>query len=171
MTVTGNQEFVISRVFDAPRDVVFKAFTDPERMKHWWGPKGFAVVKSEMDLRVDGVYHYCLRAPDGALMWGKFIYREIVPPERVVFINSFSNEQGGTTHHPMMPDWPLEMMSTILFEDVENGKTKFTVKWSPHNASEKERVTFAGGHASMTQGWSGTFDQLAAHLARARKKI
>ena len=97
----AGQEFVISRVFDAPRDLVFAAFTDPERMKHWWGPKGFTVVKSEMDLRPGGVYHYCLRAPDGAAMWGKFVYREIVAPERVVLINSFSDEQGGTTHHPM----------------------------------------------------------------------
>jgi uncharacterized protein YndB with AHSA1/START domain len=71
-------EFTISRVFDAPRDLVFKAFTDPEHMKHWWGPKGFTVIKSEMDLRVGGIYHYDLRGPDGSTMWGKFVYREIL---------------------------------------------------------------------------------------------
>ena len=80
MATTAGQEFVISRVFEAPRDLVFKAFTDPEKLKHWWGPKGFTVVKSQMDLRVGGIYHYCLRAPDGALIWGKFVYREIVAP-------------------------------------------------------------------------------------------
>ena len=164
----AGQGFVISRVFDAPRDLVFAAFTDPERMKHWWGPKGFTVVKSEMDLRPGGVYHYCLRAPDGAAMWGKFVYREIVAPERVVLINSFSDEQGGTTHHPMMITWPLEMLSVFTFEDMGNGKSKFTVRWSPHNSSEEERSTFAKGHASMTQGWTGTLDQLTAYLAQKR---
>ncbi len=164
MLATKDQDFTISRIFDAERDIVFKAFTDPQRMKHWWGPKGFTVEKSEMDLRPGGIYHYCLRAPDGAPMWGKFVYREIVPPERVVLINSFSDEQGGTTHHPMMPTWPLEMLSIFLFEEMGKGKTKFTVKWSPHNASEEERATFAAGHASMTEGWSGTFEQLAAYL-------
>lgn len=168
MTATGNQEFVISRVLDAPRDVVFKAFTDPEHMKHWWGPKGFTVVKSDMDLRVGGIYHYCLQAPDGSPMWGKFVYREIAPPERVVLISSFSDERGGTTRHPMTPTWPLEMISTMLFEETGKAKTKFTVKWSPHNASEEERATFAAGHASMNQGWSGTFEQLAAYLARGK---
>ena len=164
MSEAQNQEFVISRVFDAPREIVFAAFTDPERMKHWWGPKGFTVVKSEMDLRPGGIYHYCLRAPDGALMWGKFVYREITPPERVVLINSFSDEQGGITHHPMATTWPLEMLSTFLLEEVEKGQTKFTVRWSPHNSSEEERATFAKGHASMTQGWSGTMEQLQAYL-------
>jgi len=137
-------------------------------MKHWWGPKGFTVVKSDMDLRVGGIYHYCLQAPDGSPMWGKFVYREIAPPERVVLISSFSDERGGTTRHPMTPTWPLEMISTMLFEETGKAKTKFTVKWSPHNASEEERATFAAGHASMNQGWSGTFEQLAAYLARGK---
>ncbi len=167
MTASTGQEFVIARVFDAPRDVVFKAFTDPERMKHWWGPKGFTVIKSEMDLRVGGIYHYALRGPDGSIIWGKFVYREISAPGRIVLINSFSDEQGGTTHHPMMAAWPLEMLSIFTFEDAGSGKTRFTVNWSPHNSSEKERATFAAGHASMNQGWSGTFDQLAAYLAKA----
>ena len=160
-------DFVISRVFDAPRDLVFAAFTDAERMKHWWGPKGFTVVKSEMDLRPGGIYHYCLRAPDGSAMWGKFVYREISAPARIVLINSFSDEQGGTTHHPMMITWPLEMLSVFTFEDAGGGKTRFTVTWSPHNSSEEERATFAAGHASMKGGWSGTMDQLAAYLATA----
>ena len=168
MTVTAGQEFTISRVFDAPRDLVFKAFTDDERMKHWWGPKGFTVVKSEMDLRIGGIYHYCLRAPDGALIWGKFVYREIVPPERIVLISSFSDEAGGTTHHPMMATWPLEMHSIFLFEE-QAAKTKFTITWSPHNSTDEERAAFARGHASMMQGWTGTLEQLAAYLANSRE--
>ncbi|MGQ0484767.1 MAG: SRPBCC family protein [Hyphomicrobiales bacterium] len=166
----SDREFVISRVFDAPRDLVFKAFTEAERMQHWWGPKGFIVVKSAMDLRPGGFYHFCLKGPDGALMWGKFVYREIVAPERIVWINSFSDEARNVTHHPMSPTWPLEMLSTALFEEDGKARTKVTLKWSPHNSDEAGRATFAAGHASMNQGWSGTFEQLAAYLATARER-
>src|SRR5215213_8710895 len=163
---TENIDFVISRTFDAPRDLVWKAFTEPERMKHWWGPKGFTVIASKMDFRPGGTYHYGMRAPDGSQMWGKFVYREISPPERMVLINSFSDEAGGVTRHPMAPTWPLEMLSVFSFEE-EGGKTRFTVRWTPLNAGEEERATFAVGHASMTQGWGGTLDKLAAYLAKA----
>jgi uncharacterized protein YndB with AHSA1/START domain len=168
MSAAEGQEFIISRVFDAPRDLVFRAFTEPERMKHWWGPKGFVVVKLEMDLRPGGIQHYGLRGPDGAIIWGKSVYREIVAPQRIVLINSFSDEAGNIAHHPMSPTWPLEMLSTFLFDEVEKTRTKLTVKWSPHNSDEAGRATFAAGHASMKQGWTGTLDQLAAYLAKTR---
>jgi uncharacterized protein YndB with AHSA1/START domain len=82
-------------------------------------------------------------------------------------VNSFSDEAGGITHHPMSPTWPLEMLTVFSFEDL-GGKTKFTVNWSPLNATEEERATFAAGHASMTQGWTGTLEQLEAYLAKAK---
>jgi uncharacterized protein YndB with AHSA1/START domain len=160
------QEFVITRVFDAPRELVWKAFTEPQRMKEWWGPKGVTITRSEMDLRPGGSYHYAMRTPDGNTMWGKFVYREITPPSRMVFVSSFSDEAGGVTRHPMAPTWPLEMLSMFSFEE-EGGKTRFTVRWSPLNASEEERAAFAAGHASMQQGWGGTLDKLAAFLAKA----
>jgi uncharacterized protein YndB with AHSA1/START domain len=160
------QEFVITRVFDAPRELVWKAFTEPQRMKEWWGPKGVTITRSEMDLRPGGSYHYAMRTPDGNTMWGKFVYREITPPSRMVFVSSFSDEAGGVTRHPMAPTWPLEMLSIFSFEE-EGGKTRFTVRWSPLNASEEERAAFAAGHASMQQGWGGTLDKLAAFLATA----
>ena len=162
----NTQEFVISRVFDAPRDLVWQAFTDPERMKQWWGPKGVTVVHSKMDLRPGGTYHYAMRTPDGTVMWGKFVYREITPPSRIVFVNSFSDEAGGVTRHPMAPNWPLQMLSAFTFE-AEGAKTRFTVKWSPLNATDEEKATFAAGHGSMQQGWSGTLEQLEAYLAKA----
>src|SRR5262245_42152996 len=163
-----SEEFVISRVLDAPRELVWKCFTDPEHMKHWWGPKGFIVKVSKMALRVGGTYHYCLQGPDGALMWGKMVYREISPRDRIVLISSFSDEAGGVTRHPMAPTWPLEMFSIFTFEDQPGGKTRFTVRWSPHDASEEERETFEAGRDSMRQGWGGTLDQLEAYLARAK---
>jgi uncharacterized protein YndB with AHSA1/START domain len=162
----SNQDFVITRIFDAPRDLVWKAFTDPQHMKQWWGPKGFTVIASKMDLRPGGTYHYGMKAPDGSAMWGKFVYREVVPPERMVFINSFSDEAGGITRHPMAPTWPLEMLSTFTFEEAPGGKTKLTIRWSPHNATDEERKTFDAGHDSMRQGWGGTLEQLTAYLAK-----
>src|ERR1051326_3641549 len=101
--ITADEPFVITRAFDAPRELVWKAFTDPERMKHWWGPKGFTVIASKMDLRPGGIYHYGMKAPDGSAMWGKFVFREVAAPERMVFINSFSDEAGGISRHPMAP--------------------------------------------------------------------
>ncbi|HEY6831269.1 MAG TPA: SRPBCC domain-containing protein [Pseudolabrys sp.] len=163
-----SKDFVISRILHAPRDLVWKVFTDPERMRQWWGPKGFKVIASKMDLRPGGTYHYGLEAPDGKPMWGKFVYREITPPERMVFINSFSDEAGGVTRHPMAPNWPLEMLSTFTFEELEGGKTKITVRWTAHNASEDERKVFDSSFDSMNQGWGGTMEQLAAYLATAK---
>jgi uncharacterized protein YndB with AHSA1/START domain len=109
-----------------------------------------------------------MQMPDGLVMWGRQVYREIVPPEKLVFIGSFSDEKGGLGRHPLAPAWPLELYSVYTFEELPGGKTKFTVRWSPHNAVEEERKTFDAGHASMNQGWSGTMDQLEGYLAKAR---
>jgi uncharacterized protein YndB with AHSA1/START domain len=119
-----------------------------------------------MDLRPNGVYHYCLRAPDGNDLWGKWVLREIAAPERLVWINSFSDEAGNVTRHPMSPSWPLEMLSTLTLAE-DQGRTTLTVRWAPHAATEAERKTFEAGHASMQQGWTGTLDQLAGYLAKA----
>jgi uncharacterized protein YndB with AHSA1/START domain len=162
------KEFTISRVLDAPRDLVWTCFTDPAHMKGWWGPKGFTVIHSKMDLRVGGTYHYGMTSPTGQPMWGKFVFREIKPPERMVFISSFSDEQGGTTRHPGHMSWPLEMHSTFTFEEQPDGKTRFTVRWAPHNATAEERKTFEDGMTSMNAGWSGTLEQLEAYLAKAK---
>jgi uncharacterized protein YndB with AHSA1/START domain len=157
--------FVISRTFDVPRDTLWKCLTDPERMRQWWGPKGVTIIASKMDLRPGGTYHYGMRTGDGKEMWGKFVYREITPPERLVFVSAFSDETGGLTRHPLAPSWPIEMLS--MFSLVEaGGKTTFTVTWSPLNPTPEERATFDSGHDSMKQGWTGTMEQLAAYLGK-----
>lgn len=159
--------FVISRVFDAPRDRVWKSWTEAERLKQWWGPKGFVVTHCKIDLRPGGIMHYCLRMPDGGEMWGRFVYREIVKPERLVWVNSFSDKDGGVTVHPMSPTWPREMLSTATFEE-QGGKTKLTVQWIPLDTStDLERKTFEDGRESMKMGWTGTMDQFAEYLAKA----
>ena len=167
-TVAPGREFVISRVFDAPRDLVWKCFTDPEHMKQWWGPKGASIVQSKIDLRPGGTYHYAMKVAEGPVMWGKMLYREIVPKEKLVFINSFSDEKGGVARHPMAPTWPLEMLSTFTFDEEPGGKTKVTIRWAAYNASEEERKTFDTSHDSMRMGWGGTMEQLAAYLAKAQ---
>jgi uncharacterized protein YndB with AHSA1/START domain len=160
--------FEITRVFDAPREQVWKAWTDPERLKHWWGPKGFTVHTCKVDLRPGGTFLYGMKTPDGADMWGKFVYRKIEAPKRLEFIVSFSDPKGGITRHPWSEHWPLQTMSTVTFEEQGKDKTKVTVRWTPHEASEIERKTFDEGRASMQQGWGGTFDQFAGYLAKAR---
>lgn len=161
-----DEAFVITRVVDAPRSRVWKAWTDAKELKKWWGPKGFEVVSTKVDLKPGGIFHYLLRSPNGQEMWGKFVYREIVPEERLVFISSFSDENVGETRHPLAPDWPLRMLSTVTFTE-KAGKTTITVRWLPFEATQKERDTFEAGRDSMKAGWTGTFERLDAYLANA----
>ena len=162
-----NDEFTISRVYDAPRERVWQAWTEPERLKRWWGPKGFTIHTCKVDLRPGGVFLYGMHAPDGTDVWGRFVYREIVKPERLVFIVSFSDPKGGVTRNPWNADWPLETLSTVLFAE-HGAETTVTIQWRPQNATDSERKTFAEGRDSMQQGWTGTLDQLAAHLSISR---
>jgi uncharacterized protein YndB with AHSA1/START domain len=164
---TDSPDFVISRVFNAPRALVWQCFTDEKHMA-WWGPKGVDVVVSKIDLRPGGMHHYAMKPPAGQLMWGRQVYREIVAPERLVFVNSFSDENAGLTRHPMAPTWPIELLTVVTFEEQPGGKTKLTVRWSPINPNAEEQKTFDAGHDSMRGGWGGTFDKLAAYLANMR---
>jgi len=159
------REFTISRTFDASRQSVWQALTEPDRMQQWFSPKGFTSRATRLELRPGGTYHYCLSSPDGHEMWGKMVYREINAPERFVYINSFSNAEGGLTRHPMSTSWPLEMLSTFTLTE-KDGQTILTLTWTPHNASAEEIKTFETSHAGMNQGWTGTLDQLAAYLAK-----
>jgi uncharacterized protein YndB with AHSA1/START domain len=161
---SGARAFVISRSFDASRELLWKALTEPQRMAQWWGPKGFPVASAKMDFRPGGRYLYALKTPDGGAMWGRFVYRDIKEPSRIVLVNSFSDETGGVTRHPMSASWPLEMLSVFELES-EGNRTTLTIRWLPINSTEEERATFAGAMDSITQGWSGTFDQLADYLA------
>jgi uncharacterized protein YndB with AHSA1/START domain len=160
-----SRAFVISRVFDAPRDLVWKAHSELECLKHWWGPKGFTWVTGTLDFRPGGMFHYGMRSPNGQEMWGRFVYREIVKPERMVYVVSFSDPKGGQTRHFMSPEWPLEMLNTATFTE-EGGKTTLTIRSVAINASAHERKTFEDGFKSMEGGYTGTLDQLATYLAK-----
>ena len=152
------QELVIIRVFDAPRQLVWKAWTEPEHFMRWWGPKDFTAPFCQMDLRVGGKYLNCMRSPDGKDYWSTGVYREIVPMERLVFTDSFADENGNVipaTHYGFESDFPLEMLVTVTFED-EGDKTKVTLKHTGLPAGKIGEQTEAG--------WNESFDKLAQNL-------
>ena len=157
-------EFRITRVFDAPRDLVWAAHCDPAHLAHWWGPKGFDLRIAALDFRPGGRFHYAMVAPGGFEMWGRFTYLEIQAPERLVWINSFADAQGGLIRHPMSADWPLLMRITVTFTEAD-GKTTLDLRSVAHDASEAECRVFEAGFESMTGGFSGTYDKLADYLA------
>jgi uncharacterized protein YndB with AHSA1/START domain len=97
-------------------------------------------------------------------MWGKWIFREILPPEKIVLVNTFSNKHGNPIRHPYIPNWPLEMLTTTTFAESD-GKTELKIVWLPIHANRIEQKTFDSMHNEMTQGWNGTLDQLTAYLA------
>ena len=165
LTQTKTGDFVITRVFDAPPDLLWKCLTEPERMKEWSGPKGSVIVAAKMDLRVGGIYHGAMRGPDGKVIWAKFVYREVVPPRRLVWEHSFSDEAGGLTRHPLSPSWPLRLLTTVTLQDAPGGKTSLALTWSPLDASPQEQSTFGAAHESMHDGWGGSFERLDAYLA------
>ena len=160
----GDKPFVISRTFAAPREMVWRAWTDPAHLMRWFGPTGCTMPVCKLDLRPGGTCLYCLLTPDGSEMWGKWTFREITPPERLVLIQCFSDAQGGVTTHPMAPTWPRETLSTTTFSE-RDGKTTVEINWRVWDGTEGEHSTFDGAHDSMRQGWGGTLERLAAYLA------
>ena len=142
-------ELTIKRVFDAPRELVYACWTEEEHMKHWFFPKDFTVPFSQADIREGGRYRSCLRAPDGTDNWVGGVYKELNPPERIVFTHAWQDEAGNSDH---------ETTVTITLKDLGGGRTQLTF----HQAfflSEASR----DGHAG---GWNETFDYLEAYLAR-----
>jgi len=158
---TSEEALVIERVFDAPRELVWRAWTEPEHFMRWWGPKGFTTPFCKIDLRVGGVYLNCMRSPEGQDYWSTGVYREIVAPEKIVCTDSFADEKGNivpASHYGMSGDWPLEMLVTVTFEEYE-GKTKMTLKHVGLPAGENRDMAGAG--------WNESFDKLADYLAKA----
>jgi uncharacterized protein YndB with AHSA1/START domain len=159
--------FVTTRVYDAPRERVWQAWTEAERLKQWFSPRDFKTISNKLELRPGGMYHYHLRMPDGGELWGKWTFREIVKPEKLVFVNSFSDEKGGTARHPMSPNWPRQLLTIVTFEE-QGAKTKLSVSWQPLDATDLENQTFEAGRDSMKQGWAGTLDNLLAYLEKGK---
>jgi len=161
-TKSVEQELIITRIFDAPRELVWKAWTDPERVKRWWGPKNFTAPVSKIDLRVGGTYLNCMRSPEGKDYWSTGVYREIVEPSLLVCTDSFADEKGKVvpaSHYGMEGDWPLELRISITFEET-GGKTTMTLRHEGIPAGQMSELTEAG--------WNESFDKLAEYLAKGR---
>ena len=150
----------IMRMFNAPRERVWKAWTDPEDIKRWWGPKNFTVPFAENDFCVEGKYLMAMRSPDGKDFWSTGTYKEIVPMERVKLTDSFADEEGNVvsaSYYGMSGDFPLELPVELTFEDIV-GKTRFTLYYPDlGRMSEKDRN-------DMEQGWNESFDKLETLL-------
>ena len=158
----ANRVLIITRVFDAPRDLVFKAWTQPQRVMRWWGPKGFTCPVCKIDLRPGGVSLSCMRSPEGQDYWSRGVYREIVEPQRVVCTDSFADEKGNVVSpqtYGMSADWPTEAMIEVTFTE-HSGKTRLTLKHSPIQPGRERDMCH--------QGWSESLDKLADYLAKAR---
>lgn len=161
---TQTKAFVTSRTFDAPREAVWKAWTDRDALTQWWGPKGCPIEVQAFDAKPGGIFHYSMALPNGDKWWGRFVYRDVEAPSRLVFVNSFSNEEGGIVRAPFSAHWPMEVLNNVTF--TENvGKTTVKLEGGPLNPTDEERVAFEGMTASMQQGFGGTFDQLETYLA------
>jgi len=151
----GRTALTLSRVFDAPRQSVWKAWTDPELVKGWWGPKGFTAPESRIDLRVGGFYLSCMRSPEGKDYWSTGKYLEIEQFRRLVCTDSFADERGNVvpaSYYGMDSDFPLELQVTVTFEE-QDGKTLMTLRHAGFPAGQvaEEAAT----------GWSESFDKLA----------
>lgn len=143
----------ITRIFDAPRELVWKAWTNPEFVKQWWGPHGFTSPACKIDLRVGGEYFFCMKAPDGSEYWTGGEYVEIVAPEKIVSVLFYANEHGRV---PPADINDVEVRDVVTFEEHGNGQTKLTFKRSHWDEGEDE-------------GMKQICDKLAALLAELVK--
>ncbi|MEN1986721.1 SRPBCC domain-containing protein [Paenibacillus hubeiensis] len=158
--VESGRILVLERVFDAPRELVFQMFKEPEHLKRWWGPKGWEIPVCTVDFRPGGVWHYCMKCVDpnqgefyGMESWGKAVYKEIVEPERIIYNDYFSDAEGNVND-----DLPSSLI-TMEFIDL-GGKTKL-VNRSEYVSPEALQIVMDMG---MLQGITETWDRLSELL-------
>ena len=159
-TVSETERMVVTRVFDAPRELVWKAWTDPQYVMQWWGPKGFTAPFCQIDFRVGGKFLYCMRTPDGQEGWNAGEYHEIVLHEKIVSSMYFSDSKGNRlepaqygSEHEAIDD----AHDVVLFEDIGNGQTKLTFI-----GNETMQNAIQSG---QLEGWKETLDKVAAVVA------
>lgn len=149
----ADREIVISRTFDAPRELVWQAMTDPKHVVHWWGPRGFHTTIEQMDVRPGGIWKHTMHGPDGASYPNKSIFREIVPPARIVYSHA-----GGRKGGP-----GASFISTWTFEIVERRRTKVTIRMVFGSSEARDLVVREFG---AIEGGKQTLERLAEHLPK-----
>jgi uncharacterized protein YndB with AHSA1/START domain len=157
-TINDKDALTITRIFDAPRELAWKAWTEPEQIKKWWGPQYFTAPFIKNDLRAGGTYLYSMRDRDGKDYWSTGVYREIVPMEKLVMTDSFADEKGNVvpaSHYGLAGEFPLELLVTVTFEAIGN-KTKLILRHEGLPQGQMKDLTGAG--------WSGSFDKLAESI-------
>lgn len=164
-SVENDKVLVLERVFDAPRDLVFKMFKEPEHLRHWWGPRGWELSVCTIDFRPGGVWHYCMKCVDenqvefyGMESWGKAVYRDIDEPERIAYTDYFSDAEGN--ENDAMPATEV----TMAFIDL-GGKTKL-VSRSEYASAEALKTVMDMG---MLQGITETWDRLEERLSEVER--
>ena len=159
-TVNETERMVITRVFDAPRELVWKAWTEPEYVMQWWGPKGFTAPFCQMDFRVGGKFLCCMKSPDGQEFWNGGEYHEIVPHEKIVSSLYFSDEKGNKVdgaHYGIEHEAIEDANDVTLFEDLGNGQTRVTFIGNETMESARE--------SGQEEGWKQILDKVAAVVA------
>lgn len=159
---TTKCELKIERIFDAPRQLVWNAWTTPELIMQWWGPEHFTSPTCEVDLRVGGKYLYCMRGPDGNDYWTGGTFNEIVPIEKLVCVQTFANEFGEKVDpivYGFDPIFPKEVLLTTTLEEVAN-KTKLTILY----LVESEEALEVMLKAQMREGWESSLNKFAQAL-------
>jgi uncharacterized protein YndB with AHSA1/START domain len=146
VTTPTDREIVLTRVFDAPRRLVWEAFSKAELLKRWFGPRGWSLAVCEVDFKVGGGFRFVLRGPEGQEMGMRGVYRELVPPERSVHMESFD-------------DYPGESQVTAVF-DEKDGKTTFTATIQYASKEVRDAVIQSG----MEHGAAECYDKLAELL-------
>ncbi|HEX8644113.1 MAG TPA: SRPBCC domain-containing protein [Allosphingosinicella sp.] len=162
--MTDTPCFTITRTFKAPRARLWDAWTRPEALAQWFGPKGSASTMLAFDLRPGGEWRGRMDMPDGGVMYSKFVFREIEPMSRLVWVHGFADDRGNRVRAPFAAQFPLEMLTSVLFADEGEG-TRIELSCTPLNASPEEQAFFASMTASMNGGWSGSLEQLDEFLA------
>ena len=159
-TSSEAERMVITRVFDAPRELVWRAWTNPQYVMQWWGPKGFTAPFCTMNFRVGGKFLCCMRSPDGQEFWNGGEYHEIVPHEKIVSSMYFSDREGNkveAAHYGIKHEALDHAYDVITFEDFGNGQTKLTFVGNETMENAK--------NSGQVEGWNQILDKFAAVIA------
>lgn len=159
--MTDLPTYVLERTFDAPRELVWKTWTDPELLARWYGPRVETIVH-RLELKPGGLWLVEMKW-GGKSHYQRVEYTEVVPPERLVWLHASSDADWNTIASPMMKDWPRVLLTTVTFEETGKG-TKVRLTWVPHGASAAEIACFAGAIAGADKGWAAGMELLAKLL-------